>query len=83
VDDAFVPEVQVQAVGAGTGGPGVKGDSRSGGSRAVARRAVRVDVQVAEIAPAQGDQVAERAQVGPEVGDGAVVPGHGQGEHSA
>ncbi|CAM5707302.1 hypothetical protein SVIOM342S_09965 [Streptomyces violaceorubidus] len=58
------------------GAVAVEGDLRAGFGAAVAGFAVRVDVQVGEVAGAQGDEVAVGAEVGLEVVDGFAVAGH-------
>ena len=74
-DLALVLEVEEEAVRALAGRGRREGDVRAGLGPAVAGLAVGVDVQVGEVAGAQGDQVAVCAEVGLEVGDGLAVPG--------
>src|SRR6266542_5405449 len=69
VHPAGVLEVQVQPVGAGAGYLGVEGDVRSRGGAPVAGCAVRVHVQVRQVAVAQRDQMPVGAEVGLQVGD--------------
>jgi hypothetical protein len=80
VDRAFVLEVQVQAVRAGRGHLGVEGDGRPGPGAAIAGCAVRVDVQVGQVALAQRHEMAVRGEVGLKVGDRSAVTGDGQDE---
>src|ERR1044072_4376495 len=75
VDLPLVLEVEEEAVRAAAGRGGRERDAGAGFGRAVAGFAVRVDVEVGEVAGAQGDEVAVRAEVGLEVGDGLAVPG--------
>ena len=69
-------EVEEQTVRAGHGDLGVERHGRAG--RGLTGFAVGVDVQVGEVAGAQRDQVAVRAEVGLQVGDRLAVLGDGQ-----
>lgn len=69
-DLAFVLEVQEQTVRSTAGGGGREGDVRAGPGPGVG-----VDVEVREVTGAQGHQVAVGAEVGLEIGDGAVGAG--------
>ena len=64
VDRAPVPEVEEEPVAAGSGELGAEGDLRPGSGVVL-----RVDVQVAEVAVAQRDQVSVGTEVGLQVGD--------------
>src|SRR5690606_42109723 len=79
-DGAVVLEVEEEAVGASAGRGGGAGDIGAGLGGAVAGFAVGVDVEVGEVAGAQGDQVIVGAEVGLKVGDRTAVPADGEGE---
>ncbi len=70
-------EVQVEQVPTGRGRGGLEHDLRPRGLAGLGRVAVRVDVQVGEIAIAEGDKVPERAQVRLQCGDRLAVTGDG------
>ena len=72
-DDAVVLEVEVEVVAAGARDLGAELDVRAGLGLPVAGLPAGVDVQVGEVALAQGDQVPVGPEVGLQVGDRPAV----------